>query len=300
MTVSQVDLHLHSTASDGRFSPQELVHKSAECGLTIIAITDHDNVDGIAPALAAARAFPQLKVIPAVEISTYVPRGEVHILGYFIDYTTEELRFRLERMRNSRQERAQRMVAKLGNLGIHIDWQRVREIAGSGSIGRPHIARAMVEKGYVASVDQAFAQYLGRGGLAYVEWEREIPVEVVKLVLRAKGLPVLAHPLTVDNLETVAIELKAAGLVGIEAYYNGYTDEQVSTLVSLAEKHHLIVTGGSDYHGLEAYTETMLGGVNVPIEAAEQLIALAEERGLKIVSPDSVNLDYLGKKGTIA
>jgi len=276
--VSKIDLHLHSTASDGRFSPEEIVRKSAEQGLTVIALADHDNVDGVAPALAAARALPGLKVIPGVEISTYVPRGEVHILGYFIDYTSEELRVRLERMCNSRRDRAQRMIAKLGDLGIHIEWERVQEIAGTGSIGRPHIAQAMLAKGYVDSVSQAFAKYLGRDGLAYVEGVKMIPVEVVGLILRANGLPVLAHPLTVDNLETVVTELKAAGLVGIEAYYKEYTAEEVAGLVGLADRNHLITTGGSDYHGLEVDTETMIGGAEVPIEAAERLIALAEAR----------------------
>ena len=276
--MSKIDLHLHSTASDGRFSPEEIVRKSAEQGLTVIALADHDSVDGVAPALAAARAFSGLKVIPGVEISTYVPRGEVHILGYFIDYTSEELRVRLERMRDSRRDRAQRMIAKLGDLGIHIEWQRVQEIAGTGSMGRPHIAQALLEKGYVDSVSQAFAKYLGRDGLAYVEGVKMIPVEAVELVIKTGGLPVLAHPLTVDNLETVVTELKAAGLVGIEAYYKEYTAEEVAGLVGLADRNHLITTGGSDYHGLEADTETMIGGAEVPIEAAERLIALAEAR----------------------
>ncbi len=276
--MSQVDLHLHSTASDGRFSPEEIVRKSAEQGLTVIALADHDNVNGVATALATARAFSGLKVIPGVEISTYVPRGEVHVLGYFIDYTSGELRVRLERVCNSRRERAQRMIAKLGNLGIRIEWQRVQEIAGTGSMGRPHIAQALLEKGYVASVNQAFAKYLGRGGLAYVEWEKMTPVEAVGLILQANGLPVLAHPLTVDNLEAMVIELKAAGLVGVEAYYKDYTADEVAGLVGLADRHHLITTGGSDYHGLEADTETMIGGADVPIEAAERLIALAEAR----------------------
>lgn len=276
--MSKIDLHLHSTASDGRFSPEEIVRKSAEQGLTVIALADHDNVDGVAPALAAARAFPGLKVIPGVEISTYVPRGEVHILGYFIDYTSEELRVRLERMRDSRRDRAQRMIAKLGDLGIHIEWERVQEIAGTGSMGRPHIAQALLAKGYVASVSQAFAKYLGRDGLAYVEGVKMIPVEAVELVIKTGGLPVLAHPLTVDNLEMVILELKAAGLVGIEAYYKEYTAEEVAGLVGLADRNHLITTGGSDYHGLEADTETMIGGAEVPIEAAGRLIALAEAR----------------------
>jgi len=170
------------------------------------------------------------------------------------------------------------MTAKLRKLGIHIEWQRVREIAGGGSIGRPHIAQAMLEKGYVASVKQAFTKYIGRDGPAYIEREKMTPVEAVKIILRANGLPVLAHPLTINNLETMVIELKATGLVGIEAYYNGYEANEINRLVSLADRHNLIPTGGSDYHGLDASNETMIGGADVPMEAAERLIALAEQR----------------------
>jgi len=274
--VSKVDLHIHSTASDGRLSPAEVVSKSAEKGLTIIALADHDTVDSIAPALVAAKAFPWLKVIPCVEISTDVPNGEAHVLGYFIDYTNRELRVTLERMRHSRQERAQGMIAKLKNLGMHIEWQRVQEIAGTGSIGRPHIAQAMLEKGYIASPKEAFTKYISRSGPAYVEREKMTPEEAVEIILRANGLPVLAHPLTINDLETTVMELTAAGLVGIEAYYDGYTTEEINGLVSLANKYNLIASGGSDYYGLEASTETMIGGANVPIESAEQLIALAK------------------------
>ena len=276
--MSKIDLHIHSTASDGKLSPADVVRKSAERGLTVIALADHDTVDGIAPALAAAKAFPQLKIIPCVEISTDVPNGEVHVLGYFIDYTDHKLKATLERMRHSRRERAYGMVAKLGKLGIHIEWQRVQEIAGSGSIGRPHIAQAMLERGYVASVKEAFTKYVSRNGPAYVEREKMTPQEAVKLLLQTNGLPVLAHPLTINDPETMVIKLKAAGLVGIEAYYDGYTAEEVSKLVSLADRHGLITTGGSDYHGLDNSTETMIGGADVPIESAEQLIALAEQQ----------------------
>lgn len=275
--MPNIDLHIHSTASDGRLSPADIVHKSVERKLTIIALADHDSVDGIAPALAAAKAFPWLKVIPCVEISTDVPNGEVHVLGYFIDYTDHELRATLERMRHSRRERAHRMVTKLGKLGIHIEWHRVQEVAGSGSIGRPHLAQVMLEKGYIASLKEAFTKYISRGGPAYVEREKMTPQEAVGLILRTNGLPVLAHPLTIDDPETMVIELKAAGLVGIEAYYNGYTADEINGLVSLADRHNLIASGGSDYHGLDASTETMIGGVDVPIESAQQLIALAEQ-----------------------
>jgi len=276
--VSNVDLHIHSTASDGSLSPPDVVRKSAENGLTIIALTDHDTVDGIVPALAAAKAFPQLKVIPGVEISADVPKGEVHVLGYFVDYNDRKLKATLERMRHSRQERAHGMVTKLGKLGVHIDWQRVQEIAGSGSFGRPHIAQAMLEKGYVKSLKEAFTKYISRDGPAYVERAKMTPQEAVELLLQANGLPVLAHPLYINDPEAMVIELKAAGLVGIEAYYDGYTAEEVSQLVSLANRYNLITTGGSDYHGLDASTETMIGGVDVPIESAERLIALAEQQ----------------------
>ena len=275
--MSKVDLHIHSSASDGLLSPTEIVRKSVALGLTIIALADHDTVDGIAPALAAAKAFPQLKVIPAVEISTDMPADEVHVLGYFVDYTGFELRTALERMRNSRQQRAQGMIAKLGGLGIHIEWQRVQEIASNGSVGRPHLAQAMLEKGYIASIKEAFTKYISRSGPAYVERDKMTPPEAIELILRSNGLPVLAHPLFISDPEKLVVELKAAGLAGIEAYYDNYTADETDRLISLANKYNLITSGGSDYHGLDASTETMLGGTDVPMQVAEQLIALAEQ-----------------------
>ncbi len=282
--MSKIDLHIHSTASDGRFSSEEIVRKAAELGLTVIAIADHDSVSGIAPALEAAKAFPGLKIIPCVEISTDVPSGEVHVLGYFIEYSSQDLETALAKFRDSRRGRAQGMVAKLADLGIHIEWQRVREIAGSGSIGRPHIAQAMLEKGYITSIREAFDKYIARDGPAYVEREKMTPVQAVELIVQTNGLPVMAHPLTVADPEAMIIELKAAGLVGVEAYYNGYTAGEIGSLVSLADKHNLIVTGGSDYHGLDDSDETMLGGASVPMESAERLIALAEQRALRLAS----------------
>jgi len=280
--VSEIDLHLHSTASDGRFSPADIVRKAAERGLTVIALADHDTVAGIVPALTAAKAFPRLKVIPCVEISTDVPDGEVHVLGYFVDYTDPEFTARLERMRRSRQGRAQGMISKLRDLGIHIEWQRVQEIADSGTIGRPHLAQAMLERGYITSIKEAFTRYIGRGGPAYVEREKMTAVEAVALIVRAAGLPVLAHPFTVSDPESLVIELKAVGLVGIEAYYNSYAADAIDQLVDLADRHNLITTGGSDYHGLDDSAETMIGGAETPVASAEQLIALAEQRAQKV------------------
>ena len=205
--MSRVDLHIHTSASDGQLSPEDVVRKSVESGLNIIAISDHDTVNGIAPALAAARAFHHLKVIPSIEISTDVPKGEVHILGYFIDYTDSELLSALESMHDSRKIRAQSMITKLASLGIHITWERVQEIAGRGTIGRPHIAQAMLEKGYIDSLREAFTKYISREGPAYVERDKTTPLEAVALILRANGLPVLAHPLTLNDPEAMVTEL---------------------------------------------------------------------------------------------
>ena len=283
--MSKVDLHIHSTASDGRLSPAEVVRKSAEAGLTVIALTDHDTVDGIAPALEAAKDLPGLKVIPGVEINTDLPSGEAHVLGYFVDHTNAELGKALERLRQSRQIRAQGMIDKLGGLGIHIEWQQVKEIAGDATIGRPHIAQILLEKGYISSIKDAFTKYIGRKGPAYVEREKIAQTEAVALILQANGLPVLAHPLTFPEMETMVSKLKTAGLIGIEAYYDNYTAEEVDRLVRLAERHSLIATGGSDYHGIYADSETMIGGADVPLKSAEQLIALAEQRAPKLANP---------------
>ncbi len=280
--MSQVDLHLHSTASDGRLSPSQLVRKAAELGLTVIALADHDTVNGIVEALEAVKAYPELKVIPAVEINTDVPHGEAHVLGYFIDFTDLELNATLEQLRDSRRLRAQRMIAKLAKLGVNIEWQRVQDIAGSGTIGRPHLAQAMLEKGYIASNREAFTKYIGKGGPAYVEREKITPSGAVEVIFRAGGLPVLAHPFTINDPETMIIELKQAGLVGIEAYYGEYAAAQIRELVDLSEKYGLITTGGSDYHGLDETAEITIGSADVPTESAEQLIALARQRALKL------------------
>jgi predicted metal-dependent phosphoesterase TrpH len=274
--LGQADLHIHSTASDGRLTPAEVVKEAAERGLKFIALADHDTIEGIAPALAAAKGFPNLKLIPAVEISTDIPAGEVHVLGYFFDYTSRELGAKLDRFRNSRLNRAKGMVAKLDKLGIHLDWQRVEQIAGSSVMGRPHIAQAMLEKGYIDSFKQAFTDYIGRDGPAYVEREKVTPAEAVALIIKARGLAVLAHPFTAGDPEAMAVELKSAGLVGIETYYDGYSDEEIEQLVAIAQRHKLITTGGSDFHGLDS-TETIIGGINLPLASVEELIAKARE-----------------------
>jgi len=283
--VSGIDLHVHSNASDGRLSPAEIVSRSVARGLAVIALTDHDTVDGIGPALEAARAFASLKVIPGVEISTDIPAGEAHVLGYFIDYNDPDLLADLERMRDSRRVRARKMVARLADLGLTMQWERVLEIAGGATVGRPHVAQALMEKGHIKSFPEAFTRYIGRDGPAYVERDKMTPAQAVALILRANGLPVLAHPFTVPDPEAMVAELQTAGLIGIEVYYKDFSDDDISRLLSLSERYGLIPTGGTDYHGLDPSTETDIGGVEVPAECVDRLLALAQRR-----RPEAANL----------
>jgi predicted metal-dependent phosphoesterase TrpH len=274
--TSKVDLHTHTTASDGRLTPEEMVQRAVEKGIQFLSITDHDTIAGIERGIDATKLFPSLQLIPGLEINTDTPSGEVHILGYCIDYKNEALKNALERLRNSREVRARKMVAKLEEMGIEISWERVMELAGGGSVGRPHIAQAMFEGGFIPSLQEAFIKYIGRHGPAYAERERLPPKEAVKLVAAAGGIPTLAHPADADNLDRLLSELKDAGLVGLEAYYNGYHSDTIANLLRLATKYELIATGGSDFHGLGSSHETPLGGVYVPVESAERLLSLKQ------------------------
>jgi predicted metal-dependent phosphoesterase TrpH len=162
--TGKIDLHVHTNASDGKHTPAEIIEMAARQGVGLLAIADHDTVDGIEPALEAARAYPDLTIIPAIELSSHAPGNEVHLLGYFIDRNSPELKSELKVLRSSREARARGMVEKLRGLGLDISLQRVQEIAGEGSIGRPHIAQALMEKGYVSDFREVFDKYIGQGG----------------------------------------------------------------------------------------------------------------------------------------
>jgi predicted metal-dependent phosphoesterase TrpH len=271
----KADLHLHTNASDGKLSPDELVRQAAELGVEVIAITDHDSVEAIPPALEAARSFPQLTVIPGVEINTDTPEGEVHVLGYFVDYRDARLNQTLLELRNSRLDRGRKMVSKLAGMGIEIEWERVLELAAGGALGRPHVARAMVERGYVSSFRQAFTDYIRRNGPAYVQRKKLTPLEAVNVVLEADGLPVLAHPAAIQRLDPLLSELAKAGMAGIEVYYNGYSERTIADFERLARKYDLIACGGSDYHGLDDSVGASIGSVDLPRESVERLFQLA-------------------------
>lgn len=276
---STVDLHIHTAASDGQYAPAEVVRLAHGLGLTTIAVTDHDTTDGIEKALTAARGIP-LQVIPGIEISADIPRSEVHILGYYVAYGEPAFQDKLALFRDSRLNRAQRMVEKLARMGLTLDWRRVRQIAGAGTVGRPHVARAMLEKGYVSSIDEAFDRYINRNGPAYVERMKVSPAEAVQLILDAGGIPVLAHPLYESHLVP---ELARHGLVGLEAYYSGYSPDEIRFLVDLATRHGLLVTGGSDFHGEEVQPDHPLGGVMVPPTAVSGLDAYHQARSRRPV-----------------
>lgn len=267
-----VDLHLHTTASDGAYSPTEIVRMALEAGLRAVAITDHDTMDGVEEAVAAA-AGTGVTVIPGVEISSDLPQGEAHILGYFLDAHNPDLMWLLATLRKARWDRAQRMVEKLGALGMPVSWDRVAAIANGGAVGRPHVARALMEAGHVSSVQDAFAFYIGREGPAYVDRYKLTPVEVTQAVVRWGGLPVLAHPSFVMDLTALLSRLVPAGLVGLEAYYTGYPPEVTASLLRLARTNGLVGTGGSDFHGRSVVAGAVLGSVGVPYSVVEELQA---------------------------
>ena len=279
---NSVDLHTHSTASDGIYSPRELLHRAKEAGLSVLALTDHDTTAGLKEASQVASEL-EIDFIPGIEINTDVSGGEVHVLGYFVEYHRPEFQSILQVLRDARERRGQRMVELLNEQGVHIAWERVREIA-QGAVGRPHVAKALQEAGYVQTIGEAFDKYIGASRPAYVPRYKLTPDDAVRLIASANGLPVMAHPIELPGLAQLREWLPAlrdAGLVGLETYYGPYTPEQEQALRELADHYHLIPTGGSDFHGPGIHP-TPLGGRNVPYEAVERLKAEATRQHGKI------------------
>ena len=273
---AEVDLHLHTIASDGRLSPTELVHLAAKQGLKTIAVTDHDTTDGLPEAFEAARQCPGMRIIPGIELSADVPGDEVHVLGYFIDPENRELQSELARFREGRLGRAKAMVEKLDELGIHVDWERVQHFAGEGAVGRPHIALALVEAGYCREPKDAFPEYLGRNGLAYVERVKLTPAGAVEMIRQAGGVAVLAHPAYMNDMESGIANLAGIGLSGMEVHYAKYRDDTIRQLARLAREYNLIPCGGSDYHGLGNSDECLPGENGPPMDTIELLEAASQ------------------------
>ena len=272
---AEVDLHLHTLASDGRLTPTQLVQLAARQGLRTISISDHDTTDGLTEAMDAAKRYPGLRVIPGIELSADVPGDEVHVLGYFIDPDNAELQSELTRFREGRLGRAKAMVEKLGDLGIHVEWERVQQFAGDGAVGRPHIALALVDAGYCKEPKDAFPEYLGRNGLAYVERVKLTPAQAVDMIQSAGGVAVLAHPAYMDDMEAGIANLAGAGLSGMEVHYAKYREDTIRQLARLAREYDLIPCGGSDYHGLGNSDECLPGENGPPMDSVERLEAAA-------------------------
>lgn len=285
MVSAKLDLHTHSTASDGLLTPTELVTQAHEAGLSMIALTDHDTTNGLAEAQAAGAAMG-VDVVPGIEINTYLPhgQGEAHVLGYYLDTANADLQAFLQFLRDTREKRGERMVALLREQGYDVTWARVRELA-HGAVGRPHVAMALMEKGYADSIADAFDRYISPGRPAYVPRFKMVPEDAVRMLRSVRGVPVLAHPLRLFGLEDDLLpRLMRAGLLGLECYYGEYDEPAVENLLALAEQHGLIATGGSDYHGPGVHP-TPLGGHYVPPEASTLLRAMADRLATEPAPP---------------
>jgi hypothetical protein len=248
----RVDLHIHTTASDGAHAPAAVVHMAAEAGLAAIAITDHDTVSGLADAREAAQS-EKIELLNGVEVSAEFPGGTMHILGYGFDPDNVPLREMLQQFQRNRAERNPRILTCLARMGMPLSYQTVRAKAGGETVGRPHIAQAMIDAGYVHTADEAFSRYLGRGCPAYVERRRAAPQEAIRVIREAGGLAVLAHPTQLrrpmSEVRRVTAELAGLGLEGIETYHPDHSADDARTFEVLARELGLIMTGGSDYHG---------------------------------------------------
>ena len=273
--ASAVDLHPHTTYSDGTLTPAELVQEADRRGLRVLGLTDHDTLDGLAEAEAEA-ARRGLELVPGVELSTAGrDGGEIHLLGYFVDRDDSDLRAGLAAYAQARLVRLDHIVDCLAASGIRVDPDHVKRLAGPGTVGRPHIARALVELGHVASIGDAFDRYLASGRPGFVPRPRVEPERAIELIRAAGGVPVLAHPLGTGDVEATVARLAPAGLRGLEVDYGEYDEATRADLRAIADRWDLVATGGSDYHGPGYKLGRELGGPLVPIEAVERLRAAA-------------------------
>jgi predicted metal-dependent phosphoesterase TrpH len=261
------DLHLHTFFSDGTLSPQKLVDAVQQAGLCCIAITDHDNVSAISSAQNAAAE--SLEVISGIELSSEIDSKEIHILGYFIDAQSPRLLEEIEKINLIRRKRVYEIIDKLKKMDVDLQPEDVFSAAGKGSISRLHIAKAMLAKGKISNIYEAFSRYIGNKCPAYVGKFSLTPQEAIKLIKQVKGIAVLAHPQASNCDEWIPSFIKA-GLRGIEAYYPEHSEAVIKYYLQVADKYGLLVTGGSDYHG-EGKPDITIGKVTVPYELVEKL-----------------------------
>lgn len=287
----RIDLHTHSNCSDGSLSPRQLLDLFKQYDVRVLALTDHDTIDGLEEARAYGRQIG-LQVVNGVELSIDYPlpgRGHLHLLGLFIDVTSAALHQALDHLRLARQHRGKQIVEKLQLIGVDISQQELDDIASGGSVGRPHIAHLLVQKGYVTSVAQAFREYLSKGQPAYVPKEKLKIEPAIEVIHQAGGLAVLAHPISLGynnypRFGQEILKLQALGLDGIEAYYPSHDRYFTRWLLDFAAQHDLAVSGGSDFHG-DAKPDIKpaigYGNLNIPFNLYEDLVRRAKGSGKK-------------------
>ncbi len=260
------DFHMHSTASDGTYSPREIVDVAIAAGAVSIAITDHDTVDGALEASPYAKERG-LELFTGVELNTDAYDAEIDILGYFWEPTDPKFLEMLKKRQEGRIVRAKKIVEKLESVGVKVSYDRVREIA-HGAVCRPHVIEAMVEKGYVSNQKEAFEKYLGLGKPAHVPHDKITPEEAIEYISRAGGLPIVAHPGLVEN-DAVVEKLLQAGAKGLEAYYPMHSEVEIRKYIGLAEKYNVIVSCGSDSHGPKRKKSFPIGSMSAPVSVLE-------------------------------
>lgn len=252
MTKRIVDLHVHSNKSDGTFTPSELVDYAVEKGLTAFALTDHDTIEGVNEALLASEGKP-VTVLPGVEFSTEYEGKDIHIVGLMIDPNCPAILEKMQEFVSSRITRNQKMCAALQAAGVDVSYEKLMETYPGAVITRAHYAKYMMKEGYVKSFAEAFERYIGDRAPCFIPREKVTPQDAIKLILEAKGIPVLAHPLLYgmgkDRLQLLVERLKEAGLVAIEAVYSTYSPSEEAEMRKLAKENGLLISGGSDFHG---------------------------------------------------
>ncbi len=274
-----IDLHCHSTFSDGSLTPEQLADEAAKIGLTALALTDHDTTAGL-PRFLAAAAGKSFRAVPGVELSVDCSSGVMHMLGYWMDTANPELVRQMEWIRNGREMRNRTMLEKLNALGFAMTREEVQACAGEDVVGRPHFGQVMIQKGYVKDKNEAFDKWLGDGKPGYADRPRLTAEVAVALIRQAGGVAVLAHPFSLhigkDEMASLFIQLAAAGLAGVECYYSEHSADLTKEYLVMAKQANLVPTGGSDFHG-EVSPGIRLGvgfgGLKVPDEALAQLEA---------------------------
>jgi predicted metal-dependent phosphoesterase TrpH len=273
-TPGKVDLHLHTNKSDGRLSPTDLVRLVHKGGVRRMALTDHDTTAGMEEATAEGKVLG-VEIIPGVELGTDSRSGDLHMLGLFLNYADEQFQETMARFREGRVARVYKIVSNLAEVGVNISVDRVFEIAGEASVGRPHVAQTLLEAGYIKAMPEAFEKWLAYGGPGDVARDKLSPEDAIALIHRVGGLAVVAHPYEGKNILEQLPGLAAAGLDGVETYYQGYGPDRVQELLGLCEQLNILPTGGSDFHGFPMAGHTELvnfpGSVEIPPSILDQL-----------------------------